>query len=237
MSNMLPLPLSLSLIVDFHTFGEIFEPIPWLVNTWRTLSSVPRTHRRISLSSTLASASPWPSHRKCLICVPFDLAVPSTSISGEPLTSVARRLGYVAPEILNQRGHCKPIDLLANGRVTSTPYQSSIPRWNADYVLQNHHLRPPCGYTPFRADGMNEMIQQTTGTFMIKNVEERFRRRYAWESGTNRSLWEYAYLTFAPYITVKTSSLPFFVPTPHVTSAPKSAVTYMAHEVRGSDGT
>ena len=30
---------------------------------------------------------------------------------GEPLTSVAGSLGYVAPEVLNNKGHSKPVDL------------------------------------------------------------------------------------------------------------------------------
>lgn len=46
--------------------------------------------------------------------------------------------------------------------VTSYPYQSFIQRWNANYVAQNHPLRPPCRHTPlaFRADEM-EVPQQT----------------------------------------------------------------------------
>jgi len=47
------------------------------------------------------------------------------------------------------------------GTVTSYPYQSFTPRWNADYMLQNHHLRLHRGYMPFRADEM-KVTQQTT---------------------------------------------------------------------------
>jgi len=38
-----------------------------------------------------------------------------------------------------------------------------MPRWNANYVLQNHHFRPPRGYAPlaFKADEMKEVIQET----------------------------------------------------------------------------
>jgi serine/threonine protein kinase len=143
------------LIIDFRTFGDIFESIPWLVNTRRTSSSVPRTHRRISLSPTLACAS-LGLLIKNVSCVSFGVPVAKhLDSSWESLTSVARRLGYVAPEVLNERGHCKPIELLVNGvRLLPTP---------TNHVLQKHHLRPPCGYTQFEADEMNEMIQQTTG--------------------------------------------------------------------------
>jgi len=35
--------------------------------------------------------------------------------TGEPLTSVAESLGYVAPEVLNNKGHSKPVDLWSIG--------------------------------------------------------------------------------------------------------------------------
>jgi serine/threonine protein kinase len=35
--------------------------------------------------------------------------------TGEPLISVAGSLGYVAPEVLNQKGHGKPVDLWSIG--------------------------------------------------------------------------------------------------------------------------
>ena len=35
--------------------------------------------------------------------------------NGEPLMSVAGSLGYVAPEVLNQTGHGKPVDLWSIG--------------------------------------------------------------------------------------------------------------------------
>jgi len=35
--------------------------------------------------------------------------------TGEPLTSVAGSLGYVALEVLNHKGHGKPIDLWSIG--------------------------------------------------------------------------------------------------------------------------
>jgi len=35
--------------------------------------------------------------------------------SGEPLTSLAGSFGYVAPEVLNHKGHGKPVDLWSIG--------------------------------------------------------------------------------------------------------------------------
>ena len=60
-----------------------------------------------------------------------------------------------------------------------------------------------CGYTPFGADDMKGVIWQTT------EVRVDFHDRY-WKNvsdegmpGTNRGLWEWAYLTFVPSITAK----------------------------------
>lgn len=61
--------------------------------------------------------------------------------SGEPLTSLAGSFGYVAPEVLNHKGHGKPVDLWSIGIIT--------------YMLL-------CGYTPFRSDDMKELVRQTT---------------------------------------------------------------------------
>ncbi|KAF8502686.1 kinase-like domain-containing protein, partial [Russula emetica] len=61
--------------------------------------------------------------------------------SGEPLTSLAGSFGYVAPEVLNRKGHGKPVDLWSIGIIT--------------YMLL-------CGYTPFRSDDMKELVRQTT---------------------------------------------------------------------------
>ena len=45
--------------------------------------------------------------------------------------------------------------------LTSTsPCEVFIPRWSADYILQNHHLRLR-RYMAFRADEIKEVIQQT----------------------------------------------------------------------------
>ncbi|KAF8472259.1 Pkinase-domain-containing protein [Russula ochroleuca] len=61
--------------------------------------------------------------------------------NGEQLTTLAGSFGYVAPEILNNKGHGKPVDLWSIGIIT--------------YMLL-------CGYTPFRSDDMKELVRQTT---------------------------------------------------------------------------
>ncbi|KAI9437283.1 Pkinase-domain-containing protein [Lactarius indigo] len=61
--------------------------------------------------------------------------------SEEQLTSLAGSFGYVAPEVLNHKGHGKPVDLWAIGIIT--------------YVLL-------CGYSPFPSDDMKELVRQTT---------------------------------------------------------------------------
>ena len=50
------------------------------------------------------------------------------------------------------------------GTATFYTYRTSISRWYANYALQNHHLRPSRGYTPFRAHEMKWLRQQTTET-------------------------------------------------------------------------
>ncbi|KAF8436271.1 kinase-like domain-containing protein [Boletus edulis BED1] len=59
----------------------------------------------------------------------------------EQLHSLAGSFGYVAPEVLNKTGHSKAVDVWSTGVIT--------------YVLL-------CGYSPFRAEDMKEMIKETT---------------------------------------------------------------------------
>ncbi|KAH9020211.1 kinase-like domain-containing protein [Lactarius pseudohatsudake] len=66
--------------------------------------------------------------------------------SEEQLMSLAGSFGYVAPEVLNHKGHGKPVDLWAIGIIT--------------YVLL-------CGYSPFRSDDMKELVRQTTEAKII----------------------------------------------------------------------
>ncbi|EKM60702.1 uncharacterized protein PHACADRAFT_246771 [Phanerochaete carnosa HHB-10118-sp] len=59
----------------------------------------------------------------------------------EQLHSLAGSFGYVAPEVLNNQGHGKAVDLWSTGIIT--------------YVLL-------CGYSPFRSDDVKELIRETT---------------------------------------------------------------------------
>ncbi|KAL9709429.1 Calmodulin-dependent protein kinase cmk2 [Leucoagaricus gongylophorus] len=59
----------------------------------------------------------------------------------EQLTSLAGSFGYVAPEVLKNLGHGKPVDIWSTGIIT--------------YVLL-------CGYSPFRADNPITLAQQNT---------------------------------------------------------------------------
>ena len=68
-------------------------------------------------------------------------------------------------------------------------------------MLQNHCLVLLCGYTPFRADGMKEVIRQTTEARV--DFHDRYWKNVSDEGtpGIIRVLT--FYLTFAPYITAK----------------------------------
>ncbi|KAI1786293.1 Pkinase-domain-containing protein [Ganoderma leucocontextum] len=59
----------------------------------------------------------------------------------EQLHSLAGSFGYVAPEVLNKKGHGKAVDMWSTGIIT--------------YVML-------CGYSPFRSDDMKELIRETT---------------------------------------------------------------------------
>ncbi|KAK7694152.1 hypothetical protein QCA50_001332 [Cerrena zonata] len=59
----------------------------------------------------------------------------------EQLHSLAGSFGYVAPEVLNKKGHSKAVDIWSTGIIT--------------YVLL-------CGYSPFRSNDVKELIRETT---------------------------------------------------------------------------
>lgn len=57
------------------------------------------------------------------------------------MTTLAGSPGYAAPEVLTRQGHGKPVDMWAIGVIT--------------YTLL-------CGYTPFRSENRQELIQECT---------------------------------------------------------------------------
>ncbi|KIJ63996.1 hypothetical protein HYDPIDRAFT_91350 [Hydnomerulius pinastri MD-312] len=59
----------------------------------------------------------------------------------EQLHSLAGSFGYVAPEVLNKKGHSKAVDIWSTGIIT--------------YVLL-------CGYSPFRSEDTKEIVRETT---------------------------------------------------------------------------
>ncbi|KAH7890247.1 kinase-like domain-containing protein, partial [Phlebopus sp. FC_14] len=59
----------------------------------------------------------------------------------EQLHSMAGSFGYVAPEVLNKKGHGKAVDIWSTGIIT--------------YVLL-------CGYSPFRSEDAKDIIRETT---------------------------------------------------------------------------
>ncbi|KAG7440583.1 Pkinase-domain-containing protein [Guyanagaster necrorhizus] len=61
--------------------------------------------------------------------------------SEEKLHSLAGSFGYVAPEVLNNEGHGKAVDMWSTGIIT--------------YVLL-------CGYSPFRSEDVKMLIRETT---------------------------------------------------------------------------
>lgn len=75
-----------------------------------------------------------------LVIADFGIAR-SLSSDNEVLTTMCGSPGYAAPEILNHKGHGKPVDLWSIGVIT--------------YTLL-------CGYSPFRSENRAELIKETT---------------------------------------------------------------------------
>jgi len=63
----------------------------------------------------LAYASPEFSRWKHVSYVPYKFLCQTPRFHGEPLTSIAGSLGYVAADVLNQKGHSKLVDLWSIG--------------------------------------------------------------------------------------------------------------------------
>ena len=57
----------------------------------------------------------------------------------EVLTTMAGSFGYAAPEVMQKRGHGKPVDMWSMGVIT--------------YTLL-------CGYSPFRSENLQDLIDE-----------------------------------------------------------------------------
>lgn len=85
----------------------------------------------------------------------------------EQLHNVAGSFGYVAPEVLSEKGHGRPVDIWSTGYVFSTPKSASTkyPFSIITYVLL-------CGYSPFRSENPKDLVQETI------NARIQFHDRY-----------------------------------------------------------
>ena len=78
---------------------------------------------------------------------------------GEQLTSLTGSFGYVAPEVIKNTGHGKPVDIWSTGNLASIR-----PRKRIRLIISlhsHHHLRPTLWIPPFRADNTTALTQQT----------------------------------------------------------------------------
>lgn len=117
-----------------------------------TSNSIPNTPLLRPKNSILTSSSSSHGHSRSqqlindsqsddsLVIADFGIARLLSSET-EVLTSMCGSPGYAAPEILNNQGHGKPVDLWSIGVIT--------------YTLL-------CGYSPFRSDNRAELIKETT---------------------------------------------------------------------------
>ena len=75
----------------------------------------------------------------------------------EQLHSVAGSFGYVAPEVLNKKGHGKPVDIWSIGYVLNSLF--AYPDvYRAPSVITYVLL---CGYAPFRSEDPKELVRET----------------------------------------------------------------------------
>ena len=77
--------------------------------------------------------------------------------SEEQLHSVAGSFGYVAPEVLNRKGHGKPVDIWSIGYVPNSLFAYSGV-YRAFSVITYVLL---CGYAPFRSEDPKELVRET----------------------------------------------------------------------------
>lgn len=79
-----------------------------------------------------------PSHDSSLVLADFGIAK-MLDTNDEVLTTMAGSFGYAAPEVMQKKGHGKKVDLWSLGVIT--------------YTLL-------CGYSPFRSEGLPELIEE-----------------------------------------------------------------------------
>lgn len=68
-----------------------------------------------------------------------DFGIAKMLDSNEVLTTMAGSFGYAAPEVMEKKGHGKPVDMWSLGVIT--------------YTLL-------CGYSPFRSETMGDLIEE-----------------------------------------------------------------------------
>jgi serine/threonine protein kinase len=77
--------------------------------------------------------------------------------SEEQLHSMAGSFGYVAPEVLNRKGHGKPVDIWSTGYALTSLFTISDV-YSAFSVITYVLL---CGYAPFRSEDPKELVRET----------------------------------------------------------------------------
>jgi calcium/calmodulin-dependent protein kinase I len=80
-----------------------------------------------------------------------DFGIAKMLDSNEVLTTMAGSFGYAAPEVMEKKGHGKPVDMWSLGVIT--------------YTLL-------CGYSPFRSETMSDLIEE------CRNEKVVFHNRY-----------------------------------------------------------
>lgn len=76
-----------------------------------------------------------------------DFGIAKTLDSGEDtLRTMAGSFGYAAPEVMEQKGHGKPVDMWSLGVIT--------------YTLL-------CGYSPYRSENLKDLLRECTSSRMV----------------------------------------------------------------------
>ena len=101
--------------------------------------------------------------------------------SEEQLHSMAGSFGYVAPEVLNRKGHGKPVDIWSIGYVLRHLFVDSNtyrPFSVITYVLL-------CGYAPFRSEDPKELVRETMAARI--QFHDRYWKNVSQEGATTTS--------------------------------------------------